>query len=77
MSGFGFAKPSEAYKTLVPDILTDQIRSDYYRDYMEGMEGILIGLSEGLNVLRSLAWSFVDKLEWSSGFQVRFEVPIC
>ncbi|KAG6366793.1 hypothetical protein INS49_000973 [Diaporthe citri] len=71
VSEFGFAEPFEVYKTLVPDILTDQIRSDYYRDYMEG---ILIGLSEGLNVLGSLAWSFVDNLEWSSGFQVRFGI---
>ncbi|KAJ0115415.1 hypothetical protein J7T55_012694 [Diaporthe amygdali] len=71
VSEFGFAEPFEVYKTLLPDILTDQIRSDYYRDYMEG---ILIGLSEGLNILGSLAWSFVDNLEWSSGFQVRFGI---
>lgn len=71
VSEFGFAEPFEVYKTLMPDILTDQIRSDYYRDYMEG---ILIGLSEGINVLGSLAWSFVDNLEWSSGFQVKFGI---
>lgn len=69
ISEFGFAEPLEVYKQLVPDVLTDTIRSDYYRGYMEG---ILIGLSEGLNVMGSLAWSFVDNLEWSSGFQIKF-----
>lgn len=69
VSEFGFAEPFEVYKTLVPDILTDQIRSDYYRGYMEG---VLIGLSDGLNILGTLAWSFVDNLEWASGFQVKF-----
>lgn len=69
VSEFGFAEPLERYKTLVPDILTDQIRTDYYRDYMEG---ILIGLSEGLNIVGCLAWSFVDNLEWSSGYQIKF-----
>lgn len=69
ISEFGFAEPFEVYKKLVPDVLTDQIRSDYYKGYMEG---VLIGLSEGINVMGTLAWSFVDNLEWSSGFQVRF-----
>lgn len=69
VSEFGFAEPFEVYKTLIPDILTDPVRSDYYRAYMEG---ILIGLSEGLNVMGCLAWSFVDNLEWASGFQVKF-----
>lgn len=69
VSEFGFAEPLELYKTLLPDILTDQIRTDYYRDYMEG---ILIALSEGVNVLGCLAWSFVDNLEWASGFQIKF-----
>lgn len=66
---FGFAEPYEAYKTGVPEVLLDQIRTDYYRDYMEA---ILVSLSEGVNVVGCLAWSFVDNLEWSSGFQVRF-----
>lgn len=69
ISEFGFAEPYEVYKQLVPDILTDQIRSDYYKGYMEG---ILIGLSEGINVMGCFAWSFVDNLEWSSGFQIKF-----
>lgn len=69
ISEFGFAEPYEVYKQLVPDILTDQIRSEYYKGYMEG---ILIGLSEGINVMGSFAWSFVDNLEWAAGLQVKF-----
>ena len=69
VSEFGFAEPYEASKSLVPDVLTDQIRGAYYKSYMEA---ILISLSEGINVMGTLAWSFVDNLEWASGFQVRF-----
>lgn len=69
ISEFGFAEPYEVYKQLVPDILTDQIRSDYYRGYLEG---ILIGISEGINVMGCFAWSFVDNLEWADGFQIKF-----
>lgn len=69
VSEFGFAEPFEYYQTLRPKILTDPIRSSYYHDYMEG---ILIALSEGLNIQGCLAWSFVDNLEWNSGFQIKF-----
>lgn len=69
VSEFGFAEPYEVYKTGVPEILMDQIRSDYYRDYMEA---ILISLNDGLNVMGCLAWSFVDNLEWLSGYQIKF-----
>lgn len=68
VSEFGFAEPYEAYKTGVAEILLDQIRSDYYRDYMEA---ILIALHDGLNVMGCLAWSFVDNLEWVSGYQIK------
>lgn len=69
ISEFGFAEPFETYKTLLQDVLTDQIRSDYFKGYMEG---VLIGLADGLNVMGTYAWSFVDNLEWSSGYQVGF-----
>lgn len=69
VSEFGFAEPFENMKTLLPDILYDPIRTSYYHDYMES---ILIALSEGVNVLGALAWSFVDNLEWSSGFEAKF-----
>lgn len=54
---FGFAEPFESRKTLLQDILYDPVRMSYYHDYMEA---ILIALSEGVNVLGCLAWSFVD-----------------
>ncbi|KAL2357019.1 glycoside hydrolase superfamily, partial [Cryomyces antarcticus] len=66
---FGFAEPFEYSKTLLADIRWDPIRSQYYHDYMQG---ILIALSEGVNVVGCLAWSIVDNLEWSSGYTVKF-----
>ena len=54
-----FSEPFEFYKTLKPDILYDYARSGYYHDYMRG---ILIALSEGVNVVGCLAWSIVDNL---------------
>ena len=66
---FGFAEPFESSKTLLQGILWDLIRTSYYHDYMEA---ILISLSEGIKITAALAWSFVDNLEWNSGFSVRF-----
>jgi beta-glucosidase/6-phospho-beta-glucosidase/beta-galactosidase len=36
------------------------------------MEAILIAISEGVNVVGCLAWSILDNLEWSSGYQDKF-----
>ncbi|KAF2765349.1 glycoside hydrolase [Teratosphaeria nubilosa] len=69
VSEFGFAEPYEELKTVLADILYDSIRASYFRDYMRG---ILIALSEGVNVAGCLAWSFYDNFEWSSGFATKF-----
>ena len=53
LSEFGFAEPFEYYKTILPDILYDPIRMSYYHDMLEG---ILISLSEGTNIVGCLAW---------------------
>jgi beta-glucosidase/6-phospho-beta-glucosidase/beta-galactosidase len=66
---FGFSEPFEAMKKVTADIQTDLARTMYYHDYLEA---ILIAISEGVNVVGSLAWSHVDNLEWSSGFTVKF-----
>jgi hypothetical protein len=66
---FGFAEPFEALKVLKADIVTDTIRSSYYREYMQA---ILIAMSEGVNVVGTLAWSVLDNLEWAQGYQSRF-----
>ncbi|KAH8685822.1 glycoside hydrolase superfamily [Tricladium varicosporioides] len=68
---FGFAEPFEALKTIKADITTDAIRTSYYRDYMQA---ILMAISEGVNVVGCLAWSIVDNLEWSAGYQARFGI---
>lgn len=62
ISEFGFAEPFENLKTILPDILYDPIRTSYYHDYMEG---VLIALSEGVNIIGTLAWSFYDNFEVS------------
>jgi beta-glucosidase/6-phospho-beta-glucosidase/beta-galactosidase len=66
---FGFAEPFEDLKQLVGDIRFDLARTAYYRDYMQG---ILIAMSEGVNVVGTLAWSIVDNLEWNQGYTVKF-----
>ncbi|KAF2757195.1 glycoside hydrolase [Pseudovirgaria hyperparasitica] len=71
VSEFGMAEPFESLKTIRADILSDPVRSSYYRDYMQA---ILIAISEGVNVVGSLAWSIVDNLEWNQGYSVKFGV---
>jgi len=36
------------------------------------MEAILVAMSEGVNVVGTLAWSILDNLEWGDGFTVKF-----
>ena len=69
VSDFGFAEPFEELKTILGDIRTDLARTSYYREYMET---ILIAMSEGVNVVGTLAWSILDNLEWDDGFMVKF-----
>lgn len=64
VSEFGFSEPYEELRTSLADIVTDPIRSMYYRDYMKG---ILMALAEGVNVIGSVAWAITDNLEWGSG----------
>jgi beta-glucosidase/6-phospho-beta-glucosidase/beta-galactosidase len=68
---FGFSEPFEAQKTLLPDIRTDYLRTMYYHDFLEGM---LIALSEGVNLVGCLAWSLVDNFEWAQGYESRFGI---
>ncbi len=68
---FGFAEPFEELKKLKADIVYDPIRSSYYREYMKA---ILIAISEGVDVVGTLAWSIVDNLEWAAGYQPKFGV---
>ncbi|TKX25586.1 beta-glucosidase-like protein 1 [Elsinoe australis] len=66
---FGFAEPFENSKTLRQDILTDPLRTSYFHDYMRAL---LLAMSEGVEVIGTLAWSFVDNYEWQTGYQGRF-----
>lgn len=72
VSEFGFAEPFERQKNYLQDILFDPIRSSYYHDYMRA---ILIALSEGINVIGCLAWSFVDNFEASFRLVLRHDEP--
>ena len=53
VSEFGFAEPFEELKTILGDIRSDLARTAYYHDYMSA---ILIAMSEGVNVVGTLAW---------------------
>lgn len=70
---FGISEPFEALKTSLPTIVIDPIRSKYYVDYLEA---ILMALSEGVDVVGTLAWSIYDNLEWSSGYGVKFGIQV-
>ncbi|KAK1142205.1 hypothetical protein N8T08_008131 [Aspergillus melleus] len=63
----GISEPFETLKSLKEDIKFDTIRRLYYRDYMEA---ILIAINDGVKVVRCLAWSILDNLEWASGYEV-------
>ena len=69
ISEFGFSEPFEEKKQGVANIRTDLARSVYYHDYMQA---VLIAISEGVNVVGTLAWSIMDNLEWSNGYEVKF-----
>jgi beta-glucosidase/6-phospho-beta-glucosidase/beta-galactosidase len=71
---FGFAEPFEELKQLVGDIRFDLARTAYFHDYMQG---ILMAMSEGVNVVGTLAWSILDNLEWSQGYTVKFGLQYC
>ena len=70
---FRFTEPFEAYKEKRENILTDPIRTDYYRDYVRAM---LVAVSEGVNLVGAMAWSIADNLEWTAGYTVRFGVQV-
>lgn len=70
---FGFAEPYEQLKTLLPDILTDPVRTGYFHDYMRA---ILMAMADGVKVVGCLAWSVMDNLEWSEGYTVKFGVQV-
>ncbi|KAF2183675.1 glycoside hydrolase family 1 protein [Zopfia rhizophila CBS 207.26] len=68
---FGISEPYESLRSSLASILLDPVRSSYYRDYLSA---ILIALSEGVNVVGTLAWSIYDNLEWSQGYSVKFGI---
>lgn len=69
LTEFGFAEPFEELKVLLGDIRFDLSRTSYYHDYMQA---VLIAMSEGVNVVGTLAWSIFDNLEWAQGYTVKF-----
>ena len=56
---FGFSEPYEQLRTLRGDILTDYLRSAYYQDFFNGL---LIAISEGVNVVGVIGWSIMVSL---------------
>ena len=68
---FGISEPYEAQRTNLASILIDPLRSAYYRDYLTA---ILIAISEGVNVVGTLAWSIYDNMEWGQGYGVKFGI---
>lgn len=71
---FGFSEPFEGLKPILGDIRFDLARTSYYHDYMEA---VLIALSEGVNIIGTVAWSILDNLEWADGYTVKFGMQYC
>jgi beta-glucosidase/6-phospho-beta-glucosidase/beta-galactosidase len=67
------SEPYEELRKDLPSIVTDPLRSAYYVDYMHA---ILIAISEGVNVVGTLAWSIYDNLEWGQGYSVKFGMQV-
>ena len=67
------SEPYEAFRKDLASILIDPLRSAYYVDYLEA---VLIAISEGVNVVGTLAWSIYDNLEWVQGYSVKFGIQV-
>lgn len=50
-------EPFESLRTDLHTIVIDPLRSRYYKEYLQS---ILMAISEGVNVVGTLAWSIVD-----------------
>ncbi|KAJ0113494.1 hypothetical protein Patl1_02235 [Pistacia atlantica] len=54
-----------------PEVLHDNIRINYYRDYISSMKK---AIDDGANVIGYFAWSLLDNFEWLSGYTSRFGI---
>ncbi|KAI0911438.1 family 1 glycosyl hydrolase [Ustulina deusta] len=53
-------------------ILDDQFRVDYFRDYVRAMAAAVA--DDGCDVRGYMAWSLMDNFEWAEGYETRFGV---
>ena len=64
----GCDAPGES-KMAFPEVLHDQFRVDYYRDYLKAMDQAIF---EGSRIKGYFAWSLMDNFEWADGYDYRF-----
>ncbi|KAK9794356.1 hypothetical protein WJX73_002180 [Symbiochloris irregularis] len=55
-----------------PDVLQDDFRIDYYREYIEN--AVLAATVDGVDVRAYFAWSILDNFEWADGYSKRFGI---
>lgn len=60
-------------RTDVLSVVIDPVRSKYYRDYLGS---VLMAISEGVNVVGTIAWSIFDNFEWDQGSSCRFGIQV-
>lgn len=60
--------PNESTKPF-PEILNDQFRIDYYRQYLEMLD---LAMAHGADINGYFAWSLLDNFEWADGYNFRF-----
>jgi len=59
-----------ASTTLEEEAQSDEVRCDYYRDYIGNMSSI--AAQNNITVVAYYAWSLVDNYEWADGYSTRF-----
>jgi len=59
-----------ASTTLEDETRSDEVRCDFYRDYIGNMSAI--AAQNNITVVAYYAWSMVDNYEWADGYATRF-----
>jgi beta-glucosidase/6-phospho-beta-glucosidase/beta-galactosidase len=59
-----------ASTTMEDEARSDEVRCDFYRDYIGNMSAI--AARNGIDVVAYYAWSMVDNYEWADGYATRF-----
>lgn len=60
----------QASSTMEDEARSDEVRCDYFRDYIGNMSAF--AAKHSIEVVAYFAWSMVDNFEWAEGYSTRF-----